>query len=104
MIRPVRRNQFGAVDFSQVEEFIGSEQVQQALNSVVNQAQQAVVIETRKNAVNMLALAVAGGAVGGFILRGTTGKVLAGVVGAYALYRLVSSPGQSYKRNNNQDK
>ena len=57
----------------------------QALDQVEQRARQAVVAETKNNAWTLFTLAVAGGAIGGFIFRGTPGVIAAVGLGGWAV-------------------
>ena len=69
-------------------QFMGSDQFQKVLSEVEASARDAVRKEASENAWNLFLLAVAGGAVGGMVLRGTTGAVLAGLLAFYAMSQI----------------
>jgi len=61
-----------------------------ALDQVEQRARTAVVAETKANAFTLLTLSVAGGAIGGFLFRGTSGVVAAVGLGWWAVNKLSS--------------
>ena len=72
-------------------QFMGSEQFQKVLSEVEASARDAVRKEASENAWNLFLLAVAGGAVGGMVLRGKTGAVLGGLLAFYAMSQISDS-------------
>lgn len=61
-----------------VEDMIRSTAFNRVLVKVEDSARKAVVEETQKNALALLALAIAGGAIGGVVGTSTPGKIVAG--------------------------
>ena len=74
-----------------IEDVLRSTQFRKVLEAVETQARQAVVVETQKNALNLMLLAIAGGAVGGYIFRGTFGALAASAIAVYAGAQLLDS-------------
>ena len=74
-----------------LSQFMGSDQFQKVLSEVDASARDAVRKEASENAWNLFLLAVAGGAVGGMVLRGKTGAVLAGLLAFYAMSQISDS-------------
>lgn len=70
--------------------FVQSTAFGQALDQVEARARAGVVAETQKNAVTLMLLALAGGAVGGYLFKGTTGLVVAGIIGYWAVNQLAT--------------
>lgn len=64
-----------------------------ALDQVEQRARQAVVAETKTNAYTLLTLSVAGGAIGGFLFRGTAGVLAAVGLGWWAVNKLSQGSG-----------
>lgn len=60
---------------SAAQQLLQSSEFGVVLDKVQERAREAVVVETKKNAVTLLTLAVAGGAVGGALFRGPLGFV-----------------------------
>jgi hypothetical protein len=75
-----------------VDEVLRSSQFKQVLEAVEARAREAVVVETKRNAINLMLLAVAGGAIGGFVFRGVTGTVAASAIAVFAGYQLMTPP------------
>ena len=74
-----------------VDSLVRSSQFGKVLDEVESSARKAVVEETSKNAMNLFLLAMAGGAIGGALFRGTTGIVAAGLLAAFAASKLSGS-------------
>jgi len=70
------------------QELMATPQFQLILSEVEARARKAVVEETRLNAFTLFAFAVAGGAIGGSLLRGPWGLAAAGGISVWAAYRL----------------
>jgi len=68
--------------------FVQSTAFGQALQVVENRARAGVIAETQKNAITLMLLALAGGAVGGYVFRGTGGLVAAGLIGFWCVSQL----------------
>ena len=64
---------------------------QQVLRQVEQTARDAVIEETKRNAVTLFLFAVAGGAVGGMLFRGVAGAVTAAGIVVLAGSRLLSA-------------
>jgi hypothetical protein len=60
----------------------------QFYQEIENRARAAVIEETKKNAWSLFTLAVAGGALGGWALRGTAGVVLGAGLAYYAVTKI----------------
>jgi len=78
---------------SELEKFIRSGPGAEFLNKVEDKAAEGVVKVVKQEAPNLIALAIAGGAVGGALSSklGKTGTVLALVVGAYAASQILKA-------------
>lgn len=76
--------------------FVQSSAFKQALDAVEVRAREAVVKETKANAITLMALAVAGGAVGGFALKGSYGMVVATVIAFFAVKKLAGDSGTQF--------
>ena len=67
-----------------VESGLRSTEFGKVLDAVEEKATEAVVKETKKNAVLLITLALAGGAVGGSIFKGRNGLIVASLLTAVA--------------------
>lgn len=76
--------------------FVQSAAFQQALDAVEVRAREAVVKETKANAITLMALAVAGGAVGGFALKGSYGLAAAALIAFFAVKKLAGDSGDQF--------
>ena len=63
--------------------------IPQSIEEIAAAAEIAAKQQMQENALFVVALSVAGGAIGGFLLRGTTGKLIIAGAGAYALSKLM---------------
>jgi hypothetical protein len=72
------------------EQAIRSSEFGALIDVVEEKARMAVVEETKKNAMLLIALAVAGGAVGGAIFKGPTGILVASAITAIAAVPLLN--------------
>jgi hypothetical protein len=71
-----------------ISSFKDSPQFQEVLVEVEARAKVAVVEETKKNAMTLFLLAMAGGAIGGTVFRGGFGLLAAGGISLWAASRL----------------
>lgn len=71
-----------------MEQLIKSKEFQRILAEVETSARNAVRKEASENALDLFLLAVAGGALGGMVLRGTTGAVLGGLLAWYSMSKI----------------
>ncbi len=75
-----------------VHQLVDSDSFKPVLAKVEERAREAVIAETKKNAGPLIALAIAGGCVGGYLFKGKVGALAAGVVTYWAI-RKIMNPG-----------
>lgn len=75
-----------------VDTILKSSDFKKITDIIEQKARDGVKEEASKNAVKLLAFAVAGGAIGGVIFRGTIGIVGAGLIAAWAGSSLIAPP------------
>lgn len=71
-----------------MDQIVQSNEFQRILAEVELSARNAVRKEASENALNLFLLAVAGGALGGMVLKGTTGAVLGGLLAWYSMSKI----------------
>lgn len=71
-----------------MDQIIKSNEFQRILAEVELSARNAVRKEASENALDLFLLAVAGGALGGMVLKGTTGAVLGGLLAWYSMSKI----------------
>ncbi len=67
-----------------LDQALRSSEFGKVLDAVEQKAENAVIEQTKKNAVLLIALSVAGGAVGGAIFKGPVGIIAAGTIAGVA--------------------
>lgn len=73
---------------SEVQNFLNSTGGKVLLQAVEKKAQDAVVKEVSKNAIALFALAISGGAIGGFVFRGKAGLGVATGLAVWSVYMI----------------
>jgi len=73
-----------------IEDFIRSSAFGKILDKVEEKAREGVTAEATKNAFPLVALAVGGGVVGGTLLRGVPGKIIAGLIMVWAVTKIMN--------------
>lgn len=82
------QNQASSASGELIESFKSTPQFEELMVEVQARAKVAVVEETKKNAITLFLLAMAGGAIGGTIFRGGFGLLAAGGISFWAASRL----------------
>lgn len=72
-----------------IEDLLRSGEFGKVLDKVEEKAREGVKAEAKKNALNLAMLAVATGAIGGAVLRGKAGMVIAAGITVFAISRIV---------------
>lgn len=71
-----------------MDQIVKSNEFQRILAEVELSARNAVRKEASENALDLFLLAVAGGALGGMVFKGTTGAVLGGLLAWYSMSKI----------------
>lgn len=76
-----------------VTDLINSTEFSRVLSAVEDSAKKAVVAETKKNALALLGLAVAGGGIGGMVFKGKSGAAMATGLAVFSLWMIWQGAG-----------
>jgi hypothetical protein len=76
------------------DELLKSPSFAPILAAVEDRARTGVTIEAKKNAIPLLALALAGGGAGGIVFKGTGGMIMGGLLAWWA-FNKISTPASS---------
>ena len=71
-----------------LNQVLQSPQFKRVVSEIEKASREAIRKEASENAWNLFLLAVAGGAIGGAVLRGTTGAIAAGLLAVYAFSQI----------------